>query len=304
MPHVLLPTALSLLLIGLVGCADASDIEEMTPAPEAEAAATAPPDSVTEARFESLMTEAQSARWHQNALGEVVQQVGLQFLEAPYLEHTLDEGPTETLVTRLDGFDCVTFVEAALAISRGIVQQDYDFDTFAGYIQDQRYRGDATPGYCARLHYFSEWIADNHERGVIEDITEGLGGEKVDRSLVFMGENRDAYPRFAENDSLYACIEDMEASLQATNHHWHVIPEDDIEAVADQIEAGDIIGLATDIDGLDIAHTGLAYRADDGSLGLLHASLQGEVLVSPDLQSYIKQIDHQTGIVVARPLAQ
>ncbi len=222
---------------------------------------------------------------------------------APYLEHTLDTTPTERLVTRLDGFDCVTFVEAMLAMGRGVAVRDYGFEGYAERLQAQRYRGGAEPSYCARLHYFSEWIADNERRGVVRDITADLGGTRVDRSLTFMSEHRDAYDRFATNDSLYACIQDMEANLQAADHERHVLPQDDIDAVADQIEAGDIIGLATDIEGLDIAHTGLAFRADDGPLGLLHASLSGEVVVSPDIQQYVQQIDHQIGIVVARPVA-
>lgn len=262
----------------------------------------APPDSATQARFNAVMTTAQSDSLHRLPLGRIMQALGQQFMGAPYLEYTLDTTPTERLVARLDGFDCVTFVEAMLAMSRGVAQGDYSFDGYAQRLQAQRYRGDAETSYCARLHYFSEWIADNNRRGVVRDVTADLGGERIDRTLNFMSEHRNAYDRFAENDSLYACIQDMEAKLRTQNHAWHVIPQDEIGAVADQIEAGDIIGLATDIEGLDIAHTGLAFRDGDGQLGLLHASLSGEVVVSPDIQQYIQQIDHQIGIVVARPM--
>ena len=196
----------------------------------------------------------------------------------------------------------MTFVEAVLAMGRGVAQQDYSFDGYAQRLQAQRYRGTATPSYCARLHYFSEWIADNDRRGVVERVTAELGGERIDRTLSFMSEHREAYDRLADNDSLYTCIQDMEADLRAQNHAWHVIPQDEIGRVTDRIEAGDIIGLATDIEGLDIAHTALAFRGADGQLGLLHASLSGEVVVSPDIQQYIQQIDHQIGIVVARPI--
>lgn len=273
---------------------DSTGVQEAPPAP---------PDSATQARFDTVMTNAQSDSLHQRPLGRIMQALGQQFMGAPYLEYTLDTTPNERLVTRLDGFDCVTFVEAMLAMSRGIAQEDYSFDGYAQRLQAQRYRGNAETSYCARLHYFSEWIADNDRRGVVRDVTADLGGERIDRALTFMSEHRDAYDRLVENDSLYACIQDMEADLRAQNHAWHIIPEDEIDAVADQIEAGDVIGLATDIEGLDIAHTGLAFRDDSGQLGLLHASLSGEVVVSPDLQQYVQQIGHQIGIVVARPVA-
>ena len=284
-----------------------SSNEHGTPAASAstasEEAQTAPPapDSLTEIRFDRLTAHARSEALHEASLGRAMQSIGQQLIGSPYLEHTLDTPPDERLVTRLDGFDCVTFVEVALALGRGVYAQDYSFAGYADRLQEQRYRDGATPGYCERLHYFSEWIADNHDRGIVRDITADLGGERVDRSLTFMSENREAYARFANDDSLYACIQEMEASLQARSHHWHVVPEDQIDAVASQIEAGDILGFATDIGGLDIAHTGLAFRGENGQLGVLHASLSGEVLVSPDLQRYVQQIGHQIGIVVARP---
>ena len=263
----------------------------------------APPDSATRARFETVMRMAQARDLHTEPVGQIMQTLGQAFMGAPYLEHTLDTTPTERLVTRLDGFDCVTFVEAMLAMGRGVAQRDYSFDGYAQRLASQRYRDGAAPSYCARLHYFSEWIADNARRGTVRDVSARLGGTRTDRALTFMGTHRSAYDRLAANDSLYACIQDMERRLQTRNHSWHVVPQDTIAAVADQIQAGDILGLATDIDGLDIAHTGLAFRGEEGTLGMLHASLSGEVVVSPDLQRYIQQIDHQIGIVVARPLA-
>ena len=299
MPVRLLRIVGLLLLVPLAACTgnDAPPPAEPDGAPTGvQEAPPAPPDSATQARFDAVMRVARTEDLHTESLGRIMQALGQQFMGAPYLEHTLDTTPTERLVTRLDGFDCVTFVEAMLALGRGVAQRDYRFEGYAQRLQAQRYRSNAEPSYCARLHYFSEWIADNERRGVVRNITAYLGGTRVDRDLTFMSEHRDAYDRFATDDSLYACIQAMEADLQAQDHAWHVIPQD-------QIEAGDIIGLATDIAGLDIAHTGLAFRDDDGQLGLLHASLSGEVIVSPDIQQYIQQIDHQIGIVVARPVA-
>jgi hypothetical protein len=79
------------------------------------------------------------------------------------------------------------------------------------------------------------------------------------------------------------------------------VPQDSIRAVYDELRAGDIVGMATSIDGLDVSHSGLVYAHDDGRKGLLHASLSGGIVVSPDLQRYVQTIDNQIGIVVARP---
>ncbi len=258
------------------------------------------PDSVTAARFDSVMAFAKAHDLHTEPLGRIMQTIGVRFRGTPYVAFPLDQTSEEQLVCRLDGFDCFTFVEAMLAMARGIKAQDYSYAGYAERTRVQRYRAGEPMGYCARLHYFSDWIAENEERGFLRNITEELGGVRLDKQLDFMSTHRASYPRFAENDSLLACIRDMEAAL--TDLAIYHIPQDRIEAVYDQLRPGDIIAISTNIEGLDVAHTGLVYKGADGSTGLLHASsASGQVKVSPDLQAYVQSIDHEIGIVVARP---
>jgi cell wall-associated NlpC family hydrolase len=262
-----------------------------------------PPDSTTRARFDSVMEAAASADLHRRPVGRIMQELGTQFLGAPYLTGTLDEPPEETLVVRLDGFDCVTFVETMLAMARGVRQQDTSYAGFARRLAQQRYRSGSV-GYCQRLHYFTDWIAHNDARGLVDDRMDALGGRVLRDTIDFMSTHRSSYDRFATNDSLYRCVQDVEADLRARHRSRPIryVPQDSIPAVYDQLRAGDVIALATSIDGLDVSHTGLAYAHGDGSFGLLHASTSGGVVVSPDLQRYVQQIDHQIGIVVARPV--
>ena len=122
-------------------------------------------------------------------------------------------------------------------------------------------------------------------------------------TLNFMSTHRSAYDRFANNDSLYACVQAMEEGLQAQQQTRpvHYVPQDSIRAVYDELQAGDIVAMATAIDGLDVSHSGLVYAHENGQKGLLHASLSDGIVVSPDLQRYVQTIDNQIGIVVARP---
>ncbi len=289
----------------LAGCQPASDA-----APEAASDSTAGlPDSVltpsdsTAQRFAAAMEHASSRATDTMAIGRLIQEIGLHFRGRPYLEGTLDAPDTETLVVRLDGFDCVTFVETALAMARGVTTGDTTYAGFARRLAGQRYRNGTMQGYCSRLHYFTEWLADNAERGTVERLDDELGGRRLADTLNFMSTHRSAYDRFATDDSLYACVQAMETNLQARQEDRPVryVPQDSIRAVYDQLRAGDIVALVTSIDGLDVSHTGLVYAHDDGSRGLLHASLSDGVVVSPDLQRYVQTIDHQIGIVVARP---
>ena len=303
----------AVLCLGVLACQSSSDGAPAAPSSPSSAAVDSlvplpdsllvPPDS-TRARFDSVMQGAQSADLHTLPVGRIMQWVGMQFQGAPYLVGTLDEPAEETLVVRLDGFDCVTFVETAWAMARGIQEQDYAYASFARRLAQQRYRS-GTLGYCQRLHYFTDWIDANERRGLLTNRTGDLGGRVLQDTIDFMSTHRSAYDRFAANDSLYRCVQRMEDNLRARHRAEPIryVPQDSIRAVYDQLQAGDVIALATSIDGLDVSHTGLAYAHDDGSIGLLHASTSGGVVVSPDLQRYVQQIVHQIGIVVARPHA-
>ncbi|WP_022836438.1 N-acetylmuramoyl-L-alanine amidase-like domain-containing protein [Salisaeta longa] len=293
----------------LVGCATPDD-RPRAPAsssvPPAASGPTAlpdslltPPDPATAARFDTLMAYARAADLHTEPVGRIMQALGVRFKGAPYLAGTLDAPPRETLVVRLDGFDCVTYIETLLAIAQGIARQDYRYASFARRLAAGRYRSGRMNGYCSRLHYFSDWLRDNAGRDRVQPLTQALGGRVLKDSLTFMSAHRSAYDKFATNDSLYACIQAMEARLAGQPIYY--VPEDSIRAVYPKLKAGDIVGFATDLKGLDMTHTGLVYRFDDGRVGLLHASTTGGVEVLPDLQRYVQRIDTQIGIVVARP---
>ncbi len=154
-------------------------------------------------------------------------------------------------------------------------------------------------GYCSRLHYFSEWIADNERRGHVRNITRELGGIELEKTLNFMSTHRDAYPRLVESEENYECILAVESRLRDLPLYY--IPQDSIHTIYDRLQTGDIIATATDIEGLDVTHTGLVYKQPDGGTGLIHASLSGEVKISLDLESYIQGVKQQIGIIVARP---
>ena len=307
-PLPLLAGVLLAILALLGGCRPASDAASSSPGKQADTApilrdsVLSPPDT-TAKRFEAAMTNALSKRNEAESIGALMQTIGLYFRGRPYLAGTLDQPPTETLVVRFDGFDCVTFVETTLALARSAQMADSSYSGFARRLAEQRYRDSGPVGYCGRLHYFTEWLADNAERALVRRRGDELNGRPLRDTLDFMSTHRSAYDRFATNDSLFACIRTMESRLQTRQQNDPVryVPQDSIRAVHDQLRAGDIVAFVSSINGLDVAHTGLVYVAEDGSRGLLHASLSDGVVVSPDLQRYVQKIDRQIGMVVARP---
>lgn len=236
----------------------------------------------------------------ENDFGKTLVAVGKTFLGIPYVAKTLEIGDTESLVINLQGLDCTTYIENVLAFSLLLKGGKSDFETFIQKLETIRYKNGKINGYTSRLHYFSEWIADNEAKDLLTNITPEIGGSIVTKKIDFMSTHRDLYPFLKDDDDNFKEIQASENYLNG--QEICVLAQDQIEANEHLIKSGDIIALTTSIKGLDITHTGIATREKDGRIHLLHASTVGEVVVSKlPLVVYLKKIKNNTGIMVARP---
>jgi hypothetical protein len=241
-------------------------------------------------------------------MGESMARLGLSFLGTRYTPGTLELAGDEDLVVNFEEFDCVTFVENVLALARFIRLArpeilDSELETQALYrriLMEIRYRGGRMDGYASRLHYFTDWILDNEEKGLVREITAELGGVEDFRAVDFMSTHPEAYRQLSNPLNLGA-IQERERNLSGLIRYR--IPEEEITARSVGIQDGDIIAATTTVDGLDVAHTGLAIWRGD-ALFLLHAPLVGEsVEVSTiPLADRILRIEGQDGIRVVRAL--
>lgn len=231
--------------------------------------------------------------------GQTMVAIGKTFIRVPYVAKTLEIGETESLVVNLHGLDCTTFVENALAFSLMWERGKTDFDSYTGILEEIRYRDGKLDGYASRLHYFSEWIANNEAKGLLKNVTKEIGGIPVTKTINFMSTHRDLYP-FLKDDDNFKKIQVSETQLN--NRPMYFLPRNKIASQEHLIRSGDIIALTTSINGLDITHTGIATQEADGRIHLLHASTGSmEVEVSDlPLADYLNKINKNTGIMVAR----
>lgn len=188
------------------------------------------------------------------------------------MPHTLEVAGPERLVVNLRQFDCVTYLENVLAMARLLDSGSAPtFDDFLLELRRIRYRNGRIAGYASRLHYFSEWIWNNEELGLLRDVTAEIGGVATDEPIDFMSSNATSYRQLASADELER-IRTIERRLSARPRYY--VPQSRIAEVAPLIRDGDIIAATSSIDGLDIAHTGMALWID-GRLHLMHAPLVG-----------------------------
>lgn len=239
-------------------------------------------------------------------MGRIAVRVGELAAGSPYVAGTLDDyikagqPRCEPLILSLSRFDCVTLVEACLAVGRAASSGDTMWEAFARETERMRYRDGQRSDYGSRLHYFSEWISDGARRGLVRDLGEELGGRADTRPLRFMTEHRGSYPALAYDD-IFSEIAAIERRLD-DRPRW-VIPTESLARIVPQLETGDVLAFATSIAGLDVTHTALAYRDRAGTMRVLHAPLSGGVVevTRSTLPEYVRAIRRCTGILVARP---
>ena len=260
--------------------------------------------------FQSTVRWAQVARIDTLSFGDAVAAVGRRFVGTAYVPGTLEVEGSERVVVNFRGLDCVTFVENAITLARFVrtdgARQLSDRpgaeDRYESMLADLRYRSGRLDGYGSRLHYFSEWISDNVRRGNLVDLAPTLGAVPDPEPIDFMSTHPDAYRQLADPATLER-IRATEARLNEAGRRY--VPEERIAAVADRIRDGDVIAATSTVEGLDVAHTGLALWID-GALHLLHAPLVGEAVEISELPlaERILRIESQDGIMVARPQEQ
>lgn len=249
-----------------------------------------------QALWEKTLMQLQAKK--QLPLATIVVSTGEQWKGTPYVAHTLERPDGEKLIVNLREQDCTTFLENTLAMATSVKQASPTFESYSQVLQQIRYRNGVLDGYPSRLHYFSEWLYDNEQKGFLQVITGQLGGKPYQKSLNFMSTHRAAYPAL-KNDSYYQKIGSIEKELNTRQYSF--IPKAEVSSIESQLQDGDIIAITTGIQGLDVVHVGFAKKQNN-RIHLLHASLdEKKVVVSTKpLADYLLGNKNQSGIMVAR----
>lgn len=235
-------------------------------------------------------------------INEVVIEIGKSFIGTDYVAYTLEKGDKESLVVNLTGLDCYTFTESTFALARCIKKGKTSFEDYLKEIETLRYRDGKMGEYPSRLHYFSDWIFDINKRGIGKYIVKEIGGEKINKKIDFMTTHIDSYRQLKENPKFVDEIKKIEEEISARDYYY--IPQSKIQELESKIHTGDIVGITSSLDGMDIAHTGIAIKMDDGRIHFMHAPIVGKKvqITEKPLADYIAGNKKQTGIMLIRPL--
>ena len=234
-------------------------------------------------------------------IGDVIAEIGKSFIGTDYLAHGLKKDGDEQLVINLTGLDCTTFLENSLVLARCIKKGKTTFKDYEKELQFVRYRDGKIDKYPSRLHYFSDWIYDNVQKGIIKDVTKEMGGEKIKFKINFMSTHPESYKQLEENPDFMPIIKKQEQEISLREYYF--IPKEKLESKEEQIQNGDLIAITTNVAGLDIGHVGIAVRMEDNRIHILHAPDIGYKVQISDLPlfEYLKKLKKDTGIIILRP---
>jgi hypothetical protein len=213
-----------------------------------------------------------------------------RFLGMPYMESPLGEGAgaetDDDPLWRFDAFDCVTFVETALALS--IADGQEGFEKAMNAI---RYK-DGEISFLARNHFMNpDWIENNAR--LVRDATAGIakaaGVEALTRRTVI-----DRKSWFRKAHGIEADFEPQEVSLAYISIADILAAK---EKFARAIDAPMIANIVVEDAGAaakygtdnDIAHTGFLIPAGK-ALIFRHASSRAGKVADADFFDYIKSL--------------
>ena len=227
-----------------------------------------------------------------------------QFLNVPYVAHTLEVNDDERLVVNTRQLDCTTLVETVAALKLCAQQGKRGFADYQQTLRTLRYRQGRMAGYPSRLHYFTDWIRDKVEMQLVTDIQQPNPPFTAVQTVRvnYMSTHPTAYKALKANASLVPEIRAQEQSL--TGMKVRYIPKHQIrnnKLLRSVVKDGDILAITCNKKGLDIAHLGFAVWRKDG-LHLLNASMIHKKVVEEPmtLYQYMQKHKTHTGIRVVR----
>jgi hypothetical protein len=255
--------------------------------------------------FDRIMAKADASRWSALSVGELMGKIMQELQGIRYRANPLDDfGDREVCSVDLTSFDCVTFVETTLAFARMLKQggrKPSDLLRQVGFI---RYRQGSVGNFSTRLNYTTDWFVDNEKKHVLRLLSNLPGEQRFTQKVGFMSNHPDKYRQLVAHPDLVEVIRRQEDAIN--ERHLKYVPLDKIASAETLLCTGDIVGVCTNQSGLDIAHTGLVLRTEDGVAHFVDASSMKKnmkVTIEPGpISQVLNWSGHLSGAMFARPL--
>lgn len=254
--------------------------------------------------FYSHLKKANSKNWQALPIGELIGKIAREFEGTPYVASTLEVYPNREICSvNLIGLDCVTFIETTLAYARMLKKGGHKPEDLRAEVALIRYRAGTTGDYSTRLHYMSDWLADNSSKRVVKLLDQLPGAIPFTQKVGFMSTHPASYVQLINEPDQVEKIKKCEAAINSRQLKY--VPMKKISAIEPLLKTGDIVAVCTSQAGLDVVHTGFVYRTSDGIAHFIDASStksKMKVTLEPGpISGSLHWSKNLTGVIFARP---
>mgnify|MGYP003335641823 FL=1 len=161
--------------------------------------------------------------------------------------------------------------------------------------------GDRQVSFCNRFHYFTLWAQNAERSGWLHNLSPEFQGVSIRRRhLNYISQHSAAYApmRTARNRQ---CVSKQEAALVVNQSY---IPIDQLGPILPLLNNGDIFGLVTDVDGLDVTHVGFIEKTGPHTVNAIHAAPHGGVVRSVGLADWAARVPDVVGLALYEPIVK
>jgi N-acetylmuramoyl-L-alanine amidase-like protein len=255
--------------------------------------------------FTRIVNKSSAENWKRLQMGELIGKIAMEFKGTPYVGFTLElSKDTESCVVNLKGLDCVTFFEDSLCMARMIKHGGNSPDDLLAEVRTTRYRGGKMGDFTTRLHYTADWMFDNEKKGVVKILTPELpGAEPFTQKVGIMSERPGNYRQLKAHPELIPAIRNTEEQINSRSLMF--LPMAKLGAAEHLLQTGDIVGITTTEEGIDVAHTGLCMKDERGVVHFMDASSSKrnmKVTFESEISKCLNWSPKLTGVMFARPL--
>jgi hypothetical protein len=255
--------------------------------------------------FTRIVEKARKSQWQKLAIGELMGKIAEELNGIPYVASTLElSADKEFCSVNFTGLDCVTFFETTLDFARILKKGLCTPADLLKEIEFTRYRSGVLGNYTSRLHYTTEWFADNQRKKVVQILENLPDAVPFTQKVSVMSDHPSSSIQLKAHPELVSVIKGQEAAINKLALHY--VPMNRIADIEHLLKTGDIVGVCSNAAGIDITHTGLIYCDSQGIRHFMDASSKKSAMrvqiENGPISSTLNWSKNLTGAMFARPL--
>jgi len=228
----------------------------------------ADPRGLNRRRVEQLLSKTK----RDDSAASRIEILSHHFLGHPYQPNPLigSADTAEVFTASFDGFDCVTYIETVVALSRAS-----NVDDFTEWLRKIRYERGRIQ-WERRNHYMTQWIRNNLRDGIVKPVS------------------MPAVPTLSRERIL-----NVVPGLDPQRTRMKCVPKLAVPRLERYLRSGDLIFFASTRKNLDMFHAGIIVR-DGEKILMRHASRSQGGVVEQELSEFLKA-NRMAGVIVVRP---